>query len=290
MRKFSNKYANFIYKYTLITAGLFIYSAAIALFLDPNRLAPGGVTGLAIIMNSLVGLETGTWIFILNIPIMILCIVKFGIKMALSSVYSIVVQTVLTNCLALHGGITADTVLATVTGAVLMALGLGTVLRAGSTTGGVDIIVKVIKSKFPHMRTGKIFLMMDITVVTLSAFVYKDVERAIYAGFVVFIVSFVLDIVLYGRDGAKLIYIISDKSERITERLLEELEVGVTGLNAYGAYSGKPKKAIMCVMRKPLSIKAQDIVKEEDPEAFMIITNATEIFGEGYKSYFGEQL
>ena len=132
--------------------------------------------------------------------------------------------------------------------------------------------------------------MMDTVIVTASALVFKDVDRALYAGISVFITSFTLDLVLYGRDGAKLIYIISDASQTITERLLKELDIGVTHVQGKGAYSGKEKQVILCVMRKALAPRAEEIVKQEDPLAFMIVSNATEIYGEGYKSYFSEKL
>ena len=171
-----------------------------------------------------------------------------------------------------------------------MALAIGWVFKAGATTGGIDIIIKVLRLKIPHLKTGSLYLMMDAAVVTLSAFVFKDIDRALYAGGVVLVASFLLDVVLYGRDEAKLIYIISDKSENIAKRLLEELDIGVTYMQGSGAYSGKDKKVIMCVMRKPLSPKAEEIVKQEDHQAFMIVTSAMEIYGEGYKSYFSEKL
>ena len=132
--------------------------------------------------------------------------------------------------------------------------------------------------------------MTDIMIVTVSAFVFRDIDKALYAGLVVFTTSLILDVVLYGRDGAKLIYIISDRSEPITRRLLEELDIGVTHVKGSGAYSGREKSVILCAIKKQMAYKAEAIVKEEDPLAFMIVTSATEIYGEGYKSYFSEKL
>ena len=139
-------------------------------------------------------------------------------------------------------------------------------------------------------KTGALFFLTDVVIVIASAFVFRNVDKALYAGIVVIITSVVLDVVLYGRDEAKLIYIISDHSEKIAGRLLEELDIGVTYVQGSGAYSGKEKSVIMCAMKKNISPKAEEIVKEEDPLAFMIVTSATEIFGEGYKSYFSEKL
>ena len=154
----------------------------------------------------------------------------------------------------------------------------------------MDIIVKVLRIKFPYMKTGTLHLLLDIAIVTASAVLFRDMDKAMYAGVSVFVTSFLLDVVLYGRDGAKLIYIISDHSEQITRRLLDELDIGVTLVQGAGAYSGKEKKVIMCVLRKQLSPKAEEIVKEEDPLAFLIVSSATEIYGRGYKSYFSDRL
>lgn len=276
--------------YLIATVASFVYAAAVSLFLDPNMLAPGGVTGISVILNHITGVETGTWILLLNIPILILGAWKFGLRFIISTVYCIVLTSVFTNLLTPIGAVTEDPFLAALAGAALMALAIGWVFKSGATTGGIDIIIKVLRLKVPHLKTGSLYLMMDVVVVTLSAFIFKNIDRALYAGCVVLVASFLLDVVLYGRDEAKLIYIISDKSESIAKRLLEELDIGVTYMQGSGAYSGRDKKVIMCVMRKPLSPKAEEVVKQEDPLAFMIVTSAMEIYGEGYKSYFGEKL
>lgn len=276
--------------YIVITISAIIYAAGVSLFLDPNLLAPGGVTGIAIILNRITGVETGTWILGLNIPILLLGAWKFGGKFILSTIYCTVLTSAATNLLTPIGAVTEDPLLAALAGASLMALSLGWVFKAGATTGGMDIIVKVLRLKVPHLKTSSLYLLLDTLVVMASAFVFGNIDRALYAGLAVIVTSFLLDIVLYGRDGAKLIYIISDHSEEITKRLLEDLDIGVTHMQGTGAYSGKNKNVIMCVIKKQLSPKAEEIVKEEDPQAFMIVTSATEIYGEGYKSYFSEKL
>lgn len=276
--------------YIVITVACVIYAAAISLFLDPNSLAPGGVTGISIILNRVTGVETGTWILLLNVPILILGAWKFGFRFILSTMYCTVLTSCLTNFLTSFSAVTNDPFLAALAGGALMALALGWVFKAGATTGGMDIIVKVLRLKMPHLKTGSLYLVLDTAVVTISAFIFKNVDRALYAAMVVFITSFLLDVVLYGRDGAKVIYIISDRADSIAKRLLEDLDIGVTYMQGTGAYSGKDKKIIMCVMRKQLYPKAEEVVKEEDSLAFMIVTSATEIYGEGYKSYFSEKL
>lgn len=275
----------------MMTIGAILYSAAIGMFLDPNALAPGGVTGISIILSRLIPVETGTLILLLNIPILLLGTWKFGIRFILSTIYCIAIISPMTNLFTeKFGALTNDPFLAGVAGGALLAVGMGTVFRARATTGGIDIIVKIIRTKKPHLKTNNLFLLMDAVVVTCSALVFRDVDKALYAGMTVIVTSLVMDIVLYGKDEAKLIHIISDKSEEITKRLLDDLEIGVTYVRGEGAYSGKEKKVIMCVVKKQLSPKVEDIIKEEDPMAFMIVSSAMEIYGEGYKNLFGEKL
>ncbi len=273
-----------------MTAACFCYAVAVSLFLDPNNLAPGGVTGIAIILNRTFQISTGLMFFVINIPILILGLWKFGFRFSLSTIYCTVLVSFFTDVLGKAETVTTDPLLAALAGAVLSAVGLGGVFKAGATTGGTDIIIKLLRLKFPHMKTGALFLIMDVLIVTVSAFVFRNINTALYEGIAVFVTSFTLDLVLYGRDGAKLIYIISDESEKITGRILEELDIGVTYVKGQGAYSGKEKKVIMCVIKKQLAPRAEEIVKKEDPQAFMIVTSATEIYGEGYKSYFSEKL
>ncbi len=286
-----NKTIKAIIKYLRITICCFLYSFAVSMILEPNSLAPGGITGISVILTRAVGLGTGIWFFVLNIPILLVGMWKFGIKFILSTIYCTGVISVFTSILGESGYVlTQDPILASLAGASLMAVGMGGVLKSGATTGGLDIIVKLLKRKFPYMKTGSLFLILDATIVASSAFVFQNIDRALYAGIVVFLTTFLLDLVLYGKDGAKLIFIISDKADAIAARLLDELDLGVTYVEGQGAYSGKDKKIIMCVTQKQLSIKAEEIVKEEDPLTFMIVTSASEIYGEGYKSFFTEKI
>lgn len=277
--------------YVLMTLACFCYAVGISLFVEPNNIASGGVTGIAIILNKAIGGSTGIWFFVINIPILLIGMWKFGFKFLMSTVYCTTIISVFTDLLSRYGSpLTSDVLVATIAGGMLTAIGMGGVFRAGATTGGMDIVVKLCKLKFPYMKTGSLFLIMDFFVVLASAFVFQDIDRAFYSAMEVFVTSTLLDLVLYGKDGAKLIYIISDKSEKIAARLLDELNIGVTYMEGQGAYSGREKKVIMCVTKKQIAPRAEEIVKEEDPNTFMIVSSASEIYGEGYKSYFSEKL
>lgn len=279
-----------VWDYLIITAASFVYAAAVSLFLDPNSLAPGGVTGIAIILNRVIGVATGTWMLIINIPILAVGTWKFGWRFILSTMYCTTLTSLFTNWLTPYGPVTVDPLLAALAGGALIAVALGLVFKAGATTGGTDIIIKLLRLHFPHLKTGYLFLITDALIVTGSAFVFKNIDVALYAGLVVLVNSLLLDLVLYGRDGAKMFFIISNYPERIAGRILEELDIGATYMSGSGAYSGQEKRVILCVVKKQLSHKAEEIVRQEDPDAFLIVTSATEIFGEGYKSIFSEKI
>ena len=277
-------------KYVIITAAAFLYAAGVSLFTDPNNMAPGGVTGISIILSRLLPVSTGTFIMLINIPILIFAVWKFGIAFTVSTIYAIALISSFTNVLSPYGAATDDILLAALVGGTLTAVSIGVIFRAGATTGGTDIIVKALRLRFPHLKTGKIFFIADALVVTLSGIVFRDLNAALYAAISAICTSVVMDVVLYGRDEAKLLYIISSRAEEIAGRLLSDLDIGVTYIKGQGAYSGDNKRVIMCVVKKPMSPRAEEIVKQEDPNSFMIITSATEVFGEGYKSYFSERV
>lgn len=285
------KWENRITNILIMTAGAIVQALAVALVIDPNSMAPGGVTGIAIIMNRVTQIETGTLIWCLNVPILIMGTWKFGWKFIVSTLYCTGLVSVLTNIFsAVFPPLTQDIFLASIVGGALMAVGIGLVFKAGATTGGTDIIVKVFRVRMPHLKTGALFLSIDAVIVFCSIFVFKNVDRALYSGITVMVSSMVLDVVLYGKDSAKLIYIISDHAEEIAKRLLEELDLGVTYVRGSGAYSGKDKQVIMCAVKKHMAPKTEEVVKQEDPLAFMIVTSAMEIYGEGYKNLFSEKL
>jgi uncharacterized membrane-anchored protein YitT (DUF2179 family) len=154
----------------------------------------------------------------------------------------------------------------------------------------MDIVIKVLRLKYPHMKTSSLFLITDVCIASCSGLVFGNVDVVLYALVAVFVMSYVMDLVLYGKDEANLLYIISDRPEDISQRILGEIDVGVTFLQGRGAYSSQNKKVIMCVTKKQQAPGIEVIVKEEDPRAFMIITSASEIYGEGYKNIFADKI
>ena len=277
-------------KYTIITAASLVYAVAISLFIDPNDMAPGGVTGISIILSRLIPVSTGTLILFINIPIFIFAVWKFGIRFTISTIYATALVSVFTNILEIFPAATYDRLLAALAGGILQAVSMGVIFRAGATTGGMDIIVKALRLRLPHLKTGILFFITDAIVVTLSGIIFRDINAALYAAITATCTSFTMDVVLYGRDEAKLLYIISDRPDEITARILEELDIGLTQISGRGGYSGNEKQVLMCAMKKTVFPHVESIVREEDPDSFMIVTSASEIFGEGYKSYFSERI
>lgn len=281
---------SYLKKYSMITLACCVYAAGISLFIDPNDLAPGGFTGISIMINRLIPLETGTIYMILNIPVIFLGIWKFGFGLTASTLYATAIVSGAVNLFSRITPMTNNPILGAVFGGILIGAGMGVVLRNSATTGGVDIVIKCLRLKFPHLKMGTLMLITDGIIISLSGVVFGNTEAVLCGIMSAATTSIVLDKVLYGRDGAKLIYIISDYSEVITERLLGDLDIGVTHLAGSGAYKNVEKKIIMCVVKKPSAHKVEEVVRQEDSSAFMIISNASEIYGEGYKSYFGEVL
>lgn len=276
--------------YGMITIAAVIYAISISLFLDPNNIAPGGITGVAILINRFIDIPVGTLNLALNIPIVLIGLWKFGFKFICSTLYALGMITVFTNYMSRFGAMTDDLLIAAVLGGGLLAISLALVFKAGATTGGMDIIIKLLRSKWPHIKTSGFFLITDAMVILASWIVFRDMTVAFYAGIAVVIDSVVMDFVLYGADEAKLIYIICDNPEKIRLRILEELDITATLIQGKGAYTMGRKEVIMVVMRKQMAPRAEEIVKEEDPRAFMIVSSASEIFGEGYKDIKRERI
>lgn len=281
-----------LFKYLAITLGCVLYAGGIGIFLDPNGLAPGGVTGIAIILSHVTGLSTGLLTLALNLPLLALGLWKFGREFLFSTVYATVVSSLMIDGIAsaLPAPVTADPMLSAIAGGVAVAAGMGIIFRCHATTGGTDIVVKLIRRRRPYVKTGAVFMATDAAVVIASAFAFGNIENALHASVSIAVCAIVLDLVLYGPDSATLVYIVSAQHEAIAAELLQKLDIGATFLDGAGAYSGKATRVVMCVMRKQLFPDVREIVRSADPGAFMIVSSAAEIYGEGYKGHFDEGL
>ncbi len=282
----AKKIAKFIGRYIVITFAACIYAVGISMFLDPNNLAPGGLTGAAVILTRIIPITLGTLIVIMNIPIMILGAWKFGARFTLSTLYTLVVSSAFMEVFERMGYVvTHDKILAALVGGTLMGAGMGLCLRMETTTGGIDIIIKVLRQKYRQVKSGEMYLIIDGLILAAAALYFKDIEVSMYAGVAIVVSTYILDKVLYGSDEAKLVYIVSNKRKIIATRMMVELNMGVTLVEGKGAYNMENTEVIMCVMHKQNLTKVRNLVSEVDPEAFMIVSSATEVFGEGFKGH-----
>ncbi len=284
-----------IKKTAVMTLGALVYAFGVSMFLDPHDLAPGGLTGVAVIINHFTGWYTGLMVLVMNIPLVIAGLMRFGREFMISTVWATamsgIFMSAITKLNAVFGYRPAeDLLLCAITGGALMGIGLGLVFRNGGTTGGSDIIVKFLRQKYRHLKSGALFIALDSVVVAASAIAYANLSLGLYAGVAVFVCSIAFNAALYGTDTARLVYIMSEKPDIITDRLLCELDIGVTYVQGEGGYTKKEKKVILCASKKRVFPRVKQIVREEDPGAFMIVTSANEIYGEGFKMNSGTEL
>ena len=277
-----------------ISLGCVAYASGLILFLNPNDLAPGGVSGVSIMLSRFIPVEVGTLILVFNIPLLITAFIKFGAKFtamtAFATVLSSTIMDLLEAFLPPDYAVTRDKLLAGIFGGTLMALGMGVIFRAGGTTGGSDIIIRLLRRKFRHLKTSTIFLITDCIIVGISALVFGNIEAALYAGIALAVNSSVLDFVLYGSNGARMIFIVTEHPDEINKALTENLNTGSTVIRGEGAYTGKEKTILMVVAKKHRFPKIRDAVGAADPNSFMIVSSASEIFGNGYLSIFANEL
>ena len=265
-----------------------LYAVGFQLFIVPNFLAPGGFSGVSVLLNHVIpAIPTGTFILMLNIPILIIGFWKFGAKFTISTCYCVVLTSVLMTILEYFAKpiVSDDIFLGCVCGGAIVGFSLGKIFRHGATTGGMDIVVKLIRLKVPHLKTNQVFLIADSFVVAAMILLMQDVVRGLYSAICIVISTTIMERALYGKDEATFVHIISDKPQEVADQLLYELQMGVTFIDGMGAYTKKDKKIIMCVAKKRDFYKLEAVVKKTDPKSFMIVYSAQEVFGEGYKQH-----
>lgn len=265
-------------------SGGIIYSVAVLIFLSANEISPGGLTGIATVLNYLFELPIGTVMFLLNIPILIIGFVKLGgIFILKTTVATVIISIILDIVEIFLPTVKIDPILASVFGGLLMGLGISMFMLRGATTGGVDIIAKLINRKFPHMTVGRIMLFSDAFVVALSAFAYKNIESALYSVIALYASSRVIDMMLYGADKGKIVYIITEKSEKMSGEIMSLVKRGITVIGVTGAYTGRRLDMLMCTVRRNEVSAVCRLARENDAGAFIVIAEAGEILGEGFK-------
>lgn len=275
----------------MITVGSALFACAVSLILEPFNIVPGGVTGIAMLIYSRwQGLSIGTLALLLNVPLLILSFIFLGRKFLLYTAFGTVVSSILINVAArfepwFSPDTTSDYMLVAVAGGALMGVGLGLVFLRGATTGGSDIIARLLKLIFPHIQMGRLMFVFDGCLVLVSMLVYNDIAVGLYATIGLFICSQVMDAILYGLVTERVAYVISDMHEEIAKEIDSQLGRGCTFLHGEGAYSRAPRKVILCAVKRQQISLLKSIVISIDPSAFFILSEANEVLGEGFRAY-----
>lgn len=271
--------------YFIITCGAILYAMSVVVFTSPNNIAPGGMTGISTMLNYLFNLPIGVMIFVLNIPLFIWGAIENGLSFLAKAVIGTALVSisidVLTPILPVYSG---DTLLAAGFGGVLNGIGLGFIFYRGGSTGGTDIIALNIHKRFPFISTGTIILIADITVLIMVFFVYNSIESVLYALVAIFVSIKVIDAISYGtsRGNGKLMFVITNHYDEVCNGIMKDIRRGATLLEGQGAYSGENKQVIMCAVRPQEVYKITTSVKNIDPKAFIIVTTAGIIKGQGF--------
>ena len=275
----------------IITLGAVIYALAFDWFVAPNQIAMGGVTGLAQIVNALVPvLPVGVLSILVNVPLFLAGWRLLGGRLLVSSLYAMAVSSLDIDVIAwMHTFPPMDPILATLYGGAGMGVGLGLVFSQGATTGGTDIIGKLLKLKFPWLPIGKLVMIPDMVVVILAAVVFGTVNAALYGLIQMYLLSKVMDMILYGWDTSRVAYIITDRWEETVQGLLD-MNRGVTLLQGKGAYTGAEKQVLLVAFRQREIVPIKRMLREIDPKAFFIVCDAHEILGEGFGDYQKEEI
>ena len=267
----------------LMLLGSFVYAAGFQFILLPNSIPTGGIGGIAMIINKFTNLPIGTLIIVLNIPLFLIAWKKLGLKFMLSSIVGTIVSSLFIDILAIFPfELTRDPFLTCVFGGIIYGGGLGLIYRSGATSGGSDIVAKLMRVRYPFMNFGTAMLILDIIIISLYAVIFDKTESAMYALITMFISSKVIDLVLYGADIAKLCIIISDHGDAVRDFIFETLDRGVTFLQGSGGYSEQSKKIVICVIRPRQIVDLRASINKVAPDAFIIITDSREVFGNGF--------
>ncbi len=279
MKKKSIK-SSLLFSYMQLFIGCLIGSAAYPLFLTPNNIAPGGLTGIAVILNYLFHLPVGTISLAMNIPLFLLGYRSVGKIFAFRSLIATLLFSLLIDILPLRP-MTMDPLLGTLFGGVLLGIGLGLIIRGGATTGGTDMMASMVNRKFQYISTGTILFVFDFLVVA-AAGIIVGTSQALYAMICIFVTAKVMDTVMIGFSGNKACLIVSSSWEEIKKRIMFDMGRGVTQLLSKGGYTGDDRPTLLCVVNRQEIMEIKKIVREVDVNAFMIILEAHEAIGDGF--------
>jgi len=268
-----------------VSIGVTLTALGLDMFLIPNKIAAGGVSGIATILHYLINVPVGAAMLVLNVPLFIMGIYRLGLKTALRSLYGTVALSLAVDAMAPFLPVpTNDLLLACLYGGVLVGLGLGVVFRYRGTTGGTDLAAAILRS-YTGANVGQLLFMVDALVVIAAGITFNSAGLAMYALIAIFVTAWLIDIVLEGFSYARAFIIVSDRADEIAPAILNELNRGATAWKARGMYTGAGREVLLSVVHRSEVTRLRDIVYNADPHAFVILANIHEALGEGFKKF-----
>lgn len=279
-------------RYGLITIFSVVYAIGFDWLYAPNKIGFGGITSLGQIINFLIpAVPVGTVVLVVNIPLFLLGWKLLGGSVLLSSLYAMAATSILVDLFnAMFTFSPMDPMLASIFGGGITGLSLGVIFSQGATTGGSDLIARLLKLPFGWLPMGKLLLGVDLVMLAAVSLVFQNLYSAMYGLIGLYISSLVTDFVLYGMDSSKVAYIITQNPRAVSDAVLHELERGVTILKGEGAWSGEDRPVLMCAFKQRQIVALKQIVQQSDPDAFMIVCNAHEVLGLGFRRYQQNEL
>ncbi len=280
------------YKWILETVvGSAVFAAGFALFLEPNDMSPGGVSGLALVIVWSLGFgSVGALSILINLPLFVLGGLKIGKRFFIGSLLGMLLSSVLIDAMAAIPMPPLEPLMAALYGGVTCGLGLGMVFVCGSSTGGTDILARLLKFRYRNVPIGQITMMLDVIVVVLTGIVFKDVTKALYTGVTAYLCGKAVDAVVYSFDYSHVALIITSKHEEVAFEIAKRLDRGATYLHGEGSYSHKDTKVVLAAVKKQQIAELKELVMECDPRAFVIVQEAHQVLGDGFSRYSKDAL
>ena len=271
--------------------GSLIFALGFDLFLVPNNLNPGGISGLSVIIVEVLGFgSVGTLSILINLPLFALGGIKIGKRFFIGSLIGMVTSSMLIDLLVLLPAPRSEPLLGALYGGVVCGAGLGMVFMAGTSTGGSDILVRLLKLRYRNVPIGQISMTFDLVVVVLTGLVFHDVTKALYTGVTVYICGKVIDAMVYRFDYTKVALIISPEYDEIARQIGLKLDRGATFLNGEGSYSHTPTKVVLAAIKRQQLAELKELVTRIDPDAFIIVQEAHQVLGDGFSRYSKDSL
>lgn len=279
----SNISKNHIKEGFYMVLGSLLMAFATAQFLLPNHLSTGGFSGIATIIYYFWGIPMGTTTILLNLPLFIIAYLKLGGRFLVKSIIGTSLLSLFLNLLEIFAPLTEDKLLACIYGGIIMGLGTAFILKGSASTGGSDLITTLVKKYKPEIRSSNFIMVFDTVIVALNVLFFKTIEIGLYSAIAIYLMGKIIDIFFEGINFSKMMYIVSDKYEDISDEIQMQIERGTTGIYGKGMYTGEEKTILLCVASRSEVIAIRKIVEQVDANAFIVIANAREVFGKGFK-------